>query len=404
VTAFRGFLACLLVLLVAGGTAGAARKRKKAEPANPEQSLAEAQRALADKRRRADQIRPVIQRKARQEERTLAELERWDRALAARRAELKAYKEEIDMTQAQLDAMHRQTRLTSAELARSAARLREDLVAWQTGGAGDDGTEAVRRVSPSGETRGESMDIGEVAIWCGTGEADRLSEARMTKFDLQLRSLRQTEHLATLKRLRRELAAKERELAVTVRQRAAFLRTVRVEKAQNVALLNDYQVAAQKLERVVDRLAVETRLARQSALVPSSARVGQLLRPVAGPLLRRFGRQKHETFNATVFSTGIEIKAKEGTPVRAAASGRVVFLDWLQGFGRVMIVDHGSGFCTVYGHLRDATADVGTPVTRGATIGTVGDTGSLGAPSLYFEVRNHGQPADPGRYLGGDEE
>ena len=135
-----------------------------------------------------------------------------------------------------------------------------------------------------------------------------------------------------------------------------------------------------------------------------TARVGQLLWPVKGPLLRRFGRQKHEAFNATVFSTGIEIKAKEGTPVRAAESGRVVFLDWLTGYGRVMIVDHGSSFHSLYGHLQDTAAGVGSRVNRGAVIGTVGDTGSLGAPSLYFEVRHYGQPADPRRYLGRDTE
>jgi septal ring factor EnvC (AmiA/AmiB activator) len=226
----------------------------------------------------------------------------------------------------------------------------------------------------------------------------------MTRFDLQQRSIRQGDRLASLRRLRRGLAAKERELAAALRARGEFLKTVRLEKVQQQDLLREYVTSGRALERVVGRLAEEARAAKSAVLVPSTARVGQLLWPVRGPLLRRFGRQKHEDFNATVFSTGIEIKAKEGTPVRAAESGRVVFLDWLTGYGRVMIVDHGSSFHTLYGHLQDTAAGVGSRVIRGAVVGTVGDTGSLGAPSLYFEVRHYGQPADPRRYLGRDGE
>jgi murein DD-endopeptidase MepM/ murein hydrolase activator NlpD len=348
----------------------------------------EAKRLREEKRQRAEQIKPAIQQATRQEERVLGELDELDRRRAARREELKRYQDEIAMTQAQLEAIRRQSRLTSDELARSAGRLRQDLLTWQTGSESDKA----------------AIDHGDVALWCGAGEADRLLAARMTKFDLQLRSVRQAERLATLKRLRRGLAAKERELADAMRDRSDFLRNVRLEKSQKESLLREYEVSGRALDRVVERLADETRRAREAAVVPSTARVGQLLWPVKGPILRRFGRQKHEVFNATVFSTGIEIGAKEGTPVRAAETGKVAFLDWLTGYGRVMIVDHGSGFHTLYGHLQDAAVGVGSRVTRGAQLGTVGDTGSLGAASLYFEVRHHGQPADPRRYLGGNSE
>ena len=73
----------------------------------------------------------------------------------------------------------------------------------------------------------------------------------------------------------------------------------------------------------------------------------------------------------------------------------------MQGFGRVMIVDHGSEFMTVYGHLSECSVTPGQRVARGAVIGTAGDTGTLGAPSLYFEVRPQGGRAEnPRRYLG----
>ena len=380
--------ACILLVLCASSETRAARRKARPAPANTPASLEEAKRVLEEKRHRAAELKPVIRQKVRQEANVLAELDRLDRNLGSLREELQRYRDEIDMTQAQLEAIRRQSRLTSAELSRSSERLRQDLVVWQTGGAED---------TLAGTDGGAARS--DVALWCGAGEADRLTAGRVTRFDLQLRSVRQSERLATLKRLRRGLAAKERELASASRARGDFLRTIRMQKVQQQALLHEYETSGRALERVVGRLADE---ARAAALVPSTARVGQLMWPVQGPLLRRFGRQKHEVFNATVFSTGIEIKAKAGAPVRAAESGRVVFLDWLTGYGRVMIVDHGSSFHTLYGHLQDAAVGVGSRVTRGAVVGSVGDTGSLGAPSLYFEVRHYGQPADPRRYLGRD--
>jgi septal ring factor EnvC (AmiA/AmiB activator) len=107
----------------------------------------------------------------------------------------------------------------------------------------------------------------------------------------------------------------------------------------------------------------------------------------------------HSEFNAVVYSSGLEIAAREGTVVRAAGSGRVVHSDWLEGYGRVMIVDHGNGLFTMYGHLQDVLVVTKQEVRQGMPIGTVGNTGSVGSPSLYFEVRDRGRAKDPRSYL-----
>jgi SAM-dependent methyltransferase len=83
----------------------------------------------------------------------------------------------------------------------------------------------------------------------------------------------------------------------------------------------------------------------------------------------------------------------------AVAGGIVRFAGWFRGYGRIVIVDHGDGFHSISGHLDEIYVKVGVPVEEGEALGTVGETGSLGGPSLYFELRQDGQPIDPEPWL-----
>ena len=95
---------------------------------------------------------------------------------------------------------------------------------------------------------------------------------------------------------------------------------------------------------------------------------------------------------------GIDISTAAGSPVQAVQAGTVAYADAFAGFGRVVIVDHGGRFYTLYGHLASVDVSKGAAVQAGAEIGTVG-MAPTGAPSLYFEVRIDGRPADPVQWL-----
>lgn len=128
---------------------------------------------------------------------------------------------------------------------------------------------------------------------------------------------------------------------------------------------------------------------------------GRLCAPAAGAVTSGFGRKIHPDFNTVTMQNGIEIGAAAGAPVKAVAGGVVRFASWFNGYGNLVIVDHGSGYYSVYAHLAEIRAGVGQSVDRGDTIGTVGDTGAMAGPSLYFELRFHKQPLDPQAWLGG---
>jgi septal ring factor EnvC (AmiA/AmiB activator) len=129
------------------------------------------------------------------------------------------------------------------------------------------------------------------------------------------------------------------------------------------------------------------------------ARRGQLPFPARGIVEVGFGKVVNPRFNTVTVQKGIDVRAPEGSEVVSVGTGTVVYAGWLKGYGRLIIVDHGGGYHSLYAHLREAQVEPGTEVEEGETIGTVGDSGSLKGPYLYFEIRKAGQAIDPQPWL-----
>jgi len=96
---------------------------------------------------------------------------------------------------------------------------------------------------------------------------------------------------------------------------------------------------------------------------------------------------------------GVDIGVPSGTPIRAAASGTVIYSGWMGGYGNLVVIDHGGGLATAYGHQSSIAAGNGSHVSQGQTIGYVGCTGHCFGDHLHFEVRINGSPVDPLGYL-----
>jgi murein DD-endopeptidase MepM/ murein hydrolase activator NlpD len=123
---------------------------------------------------------------------------------------------------------------------------------------------------------------------------------------------------------------------------------------------------------------------------PSAAGlIWPVIGPVTSPFGTRWGRM-HE---------GIDIGVPEGTAIRAAASGTVIYAGWMGGYGNLVVIDHGNGLATAYGHQSSIAVGYGQSVSQGQTIGYVGSTGHSTGPHLHFEVRVNGVPVDPLGYL-----
>lgn len=124
---------------------------------------------------------------------------------------------------------------------------------------------------------------------------------------------------------------------------------------------------------------------------------GHLRLPVSGELINRFGSPRSDT---GLSWRGLFIRAPEGREVKAVASGRVVFSDWLRGFGNLLIIDHGGNYMSLYGGVQSLFAQVGDAVQGGTTVATAGSTGGNSESGLYFELRYQSKPFDPMSWVG----
>ena len=181
--------------------------------------------------------------------------------------------------------------------------------------------------------------------------------------------------------------------------RRTLLEQVRTDRSHERSLLVELERAARALEETLSQLGDTDLPDAELDGVGFAGLRGQLDRPVKGEVRSRFGRVVDADYQTETFRNGIEIAAGAGDSVRAVARGQVRFAGWFRGYGKIVIVDHGGGYFTVSGHLADIYVEVGHIVDRGDTLGSVGETGSLRGPGLYFELRSEGEPVDPAEWL-----
>lgn len=229
-----------------------------------------------------------------------------------------------------------------------------------------------------------------------------LNEARLS----QLRDLHATE--LELVEVQTNLATQHSRLAQRrteqERQRSR-LQTQQNEQEQRVAALqaaqsstsSELQAMLQNEQEVTELLAALADVLRASDINLSGLANlrGKLPWPLIGNLRHRFGEQRSSQVNWR----GIVINGTAEVPVRSIADGRVLFADWLRGFGLVIVLDHGEGFMSLYGYNQALMFDVGEAVRQGQIISLVGQSGGQSEPGLYFEIRHRGDPVNPSTYL-----
>ena len=170
--------------------------------------------------------------------------------------------------------------------------------------------------------------------------------------------------------------------------------------ANEVAEMEDLSAAQEaSLEAlIVERereLAAQQRAAGIAGGGESSGGSGMFSWPVTGTITSPFGWRSNPFGGAPEFHQGLDIAAPMGTTVTAAAGGTVIMAQWYGGYGNYILIDHGGGYSTGYGHLSAIYVAAGQSVQRGQAIGAVGSTGQSTGPHLHFEVRIAGKPVDP---------
>jgi len=215
----------------------------------------------------------------------------------------------------------------------------------------------------------------------------------LTLLDLDRITRELADETIVLESQRRTLGTQRKSLAKVQQQKKTTLKALINQISSTGSALSKLEQDRGRLEQLLDKL--QETLAKLDAprsAQPFGGMQGKLLLPVEGSISHHFGNKRNQ---GKLKWHGIFIDAAEGESVYSVHYGRVVFSDWLRGFGLLMIISHGEGYMSLYGHNQALFRETGDWVSAGEVIVTVGDSGGQNKTGLYFEIRIDGKPNNP---------
>ena len=345
-----------------------------------------------------------------------------ERALTAVREQLQALQARLERSNADKERQYGELRRIELDGAAAAATLDElrGRLAQQQQRRGEIDDQARRTRARLADERGALANQVRMSYLTGRQETIKLmlnqeAPERLGRMMVYYDYLNRTRsrridnvsrELEVLARLAEDAAQVERELGALEERQQEELQSLEALRADRAVAVGTLEATIESAEQEMDRLRAEeqrlTELVREINEVlaefpvdsqdPFSESRGRLAWPVPGTVLSRFGQARAGT---QVRWQGVQVGAPGGTPVRSVYHGRVVFSDWLPGHGLLIIVDHGEGYMSLYGHNEALLKESGDWVAPGEAIAQVGDSGGQAQTALYFEIRRDGDPVDP---------
>ena len=204
-----------------------------------------------------------------------------------------------------------------------------------------------------------------------------------------------TKEIGKLKLLKQSKLNEQKQLGQLKVRRQKLVNELKKEILTKSDSLTELEINAQELQQLVDTV-VETveEIVFTKELTGLKIFKGKMRWPVKGKHIQKYGSRRQGQR-----SSGILIASKEGTEVSAISHGRIVYSDWLRGFGLLLIVDHGKGYMSLYGYNQALYREVGDYIESGDVIAISGQSGGQKQPALYFELRHKGKPINPKRWF-----
>lgn len=230
---------------------------------------------------------------------------------------------------------------------------------------------------------------------------------RIIKHDYDL-IMKVKEEKATVENTRAQLEKDKAEAEVLVADAQAKKAKVEDKESEQQVLLDQAIYDRDTSERMYEEIMAASQevanMIRRSQMSSAGysgapAGAGGMIWPISGPITSEFGWRTHPIFGTARFHSGLDIGGDYGMPIYAAASGTVIYAGWISGYGNAVIIDHGGGVTTLYGHNDSLNVSEGENVAQGQVIAMCGSTGNSTGPHCHFEVRENGEPVSPYGYL-----
>lgn len=190
----------------------------------------------------------------------------------------------------------------------------------------------------------------------------------------------------------------QRNIQDAISQNEKMIYKLKTDRATWEKAEKDLARQSRSIAAMINKEAVKSEKSQQKITVS-----GGFIRPVGGPVTSPYGWRMHPIFKRNIYHSGVDLGMPMNAPVKAANAGKVIYVGWYGGYGKVVIVDHGriNGVptTTLYAHLNSYRVGVGTNVYKGQVIANVGTTGYSTGPHLHFEVRQNGNPTNPFNFI-----
>ena len=238
-----------------------------------------------------------------------------------------------------------------------------------------------------------------------------INEIKKERADIEAHKQKLEADRAKLVELEKAALAKQAEIEQKKAERNVVLQKAQNDRATAMQAIEELNASSAQVSAMLkERQAARAAAAAAAAAAAQSSGgqgasdnwvqgTGQLGWPVSGEITSPYGYRVHPIWGTTIYHSGIDIGVDEGTPVHAADGGVVVWSGWMGGYGYAVVIDHGNGLSTLYGHNSELAVDEGQSVAKGQVISYAGSTGNSTGPHVHFEVRVNGDPVDPMGYL-----
>jgi septal ring factor EnvC (AmiA/AmiB activator) len=371
-----------------------------APPAPEARRAAEAKAELRELRNRIEALQKQLTETEDTRSEAVDALRESERAISEARRSLRELAQQSEAAARRLAELRAEIRTREADLEEQRRRLAQLLRhQYQQGGAGP------ARVLLNQHDPNRIARQLHYLRYIAHARSAMLDDLRANVARLDELAREAADKVAELKSMAAETAAQERRLERERQARAQALAKVAQDIRQRQREIGTLRRDEARLTRLIEQIG------RALARAPASARPrnerlpdasldgspfeqlkGRLSLPVRGELGNRFGSPRSDGGPAW---KGLFIAARAGEEVRAIAAGRVVFADWLRGFGNLLIIDHGGAYMSLYGNNEALYKQVGDVIRGGDPIASVGNSGGSADSGLYFEVRHQGKPLDP---------
>ena len=334
---------------------------------------------------KANELRQELRKTRREASVVVEDIKKTDALLEEAREKLSQTVKELEKARARQNELEKELKKAEEELQNKKTNAGERL----------------RAIYMRGETRPLTLILA----------SDSLGDLASRAYIVRKMAEKDTEVLELLNDARAEVEAKKNEADEIVervnnlrRQQALHKQDLDRKMTQKRSFLNELKEAEKDIKDELDELEKESRKIEQQLRMYYASGggskviwTGKWLQPVSGRISSGYGMRVHPISGRRKMHTGIDIAAPTGTPIKAAGSGVVIAASYMGGYGNTVIIDHGGGIATLYGHCSKLYVSAGQKVKQGDIIAAVGSTGYSTGPHLHWEVRKNGSPVNPSR-------